>query len=45
MDSIRSLDEPDPVQRYMQRQALIRCLVLCVIGALLVVAVYWEFFR
>ncbi len=45
MGPIRSLDEPDPVQRYMRRQSLIRSLVLLTVGVLLVAAVYWEFFR
>jgi hypothetical protein len=45
MDPLRSLDELDPVQRYMRRQATIRCLVICVLVVLLVLAMYWEIFR
>jgi hypothetical protein len=42
MDPIRSLDEPDPVQRYMRRQALVRDVVVLIVLAALV---YWGFFR
>ena len=44
MTIIRSLEDPDPVQRYMQRVALIRSIVLCVIVVLFLVALYWGFF-
>jgi hypothetical protein len=45
MVPIRSLDELDPVQRYMRRQAAIRCLVFCVLVVLLVLAGYWGILR
>jgi hypothetical protein len=45
VDPIRSLDEPDPVQRYTRRAARIRALLT--VGALLVLAalVYWGLVR
>jgi hypothetical protein len=45
MEPIHSLDEPDPVQRYLRRQAIVRRLVLGALGAVLVIAAYWEFYR
>jgi hypothetical protein len=45
MDPIRSLDELDPVQRYMRRRAVIRCVLLVVVLVLLALAVYWGIFR
>ena len=45
MDPIRSLDEPDPVQRYTRRAA--RVWALLAAGALVVLAalVYWGLSR
>jgi hypothetical protein len=45
MELIRSLDEPDPVQRYVRRQALLRGAALALVAVLLVLAVYWGVYR
>lgn len=43
MSAIRSLNEPDPVQRYMHRARTRRRLVL--LGVALAAVLYWGFLR
>lgn len=45
MGKIRSLDEPDPVQRYMQRARTRRRLVLLGVALALAAVLYWGFLR
>jgi hypothetical protein len=45
MDPIRSLDEPDPVQRYMRRQALVRGAIFWVVVVVAASAAYRGIFR
>lgn len=45
MDPIRSFDDPDPVQRYMRREARIWLAVVAVVVVVLAAVAYWGVSR